>query len=187
MVLDMMNGNIGLKSLLSNEVLRQNDKTSGGRIGDFHQKLLGGVKGWTDLGVGDKTKVDLKKNDNTVFMELKNKYNTVNADSLASVRRKLEKITEDYNGSIAYWAYIVEKNGSSGESEWIYRGNNNPSIKKIWGNKIYELITGQPDALEKTWLALPLAIKDIRGQKAKISDADMEELKQWFKDAFFRN
>jgi len=81
----------------------------------------------------------------------------------------------------------VEKNGSSGESEWIYGGNNNPSVRKIWGNKIYELITGQPDALKKTWLALPLAIKDIIGQKAKISDEDMKELKQWFKDAFFRN
>jgi len=96
-------------------------------------------------------------------------------------------VTEDYNGSTAYWAYIVEKNGSSGESEWNYRGENNPRVKKIWGNKIYELITGQPDALGKTWSALPLATKDIIGQKAKISGADMKELKQWFKDAFFRN
>jgi len=187
MVLDMMNGKIDLKALLSNETLRQYDKTAGGRIGDFHQKLLGGVKGWKDLGVGDETKVDLKKNDNAIFMELKNKYNTVNSDSLASVRRKLEKLTRKYGNATTYWAYIVEKNGTSGESEWNYSGNNNPRIRKIWGSSVYDMITGQPDTLEKTWHALPLAIMDIIGKDAKISKADMKELEHWFRDAFFKN
>ena len=187
MVLDMINGDLDLKSLLSNETRRQYDKTSGGRIGDFHQKLLGGVKGWTDLGVGDETKVDLKKNDYTIFIELKNKYNTVNSDSLASVRRKLEKLTREYKGSTAYWAYIVAKNGTSGESEWNYSGENNPRIRKIWGSKVYDLITGQPKSLEKTWNALPSAILHVLKKNSKISREDMKELRQWFRDAFFKN
>jgi hypothetical protein len=184
MIFDMVVRNRNFESLMEQEKSRQYDKKSGGRIGDFHQKLLGGVKGWVDLGVGDESKVDLKKEDNTIFIELKNKYNTVNSDSLNSVRRKLEKITKDFPNSIAYWAYVIEKNGTSGESEWIYLGDNNPKLKKIWGSKLYELITGKPDALEKTWTALPIAIKDILKDSKTISSSDMKELQIWFKDAF---
>jgi len=187
MVFDMVVRNKDLESLLDGEKTRQYDKKSGGRIGDFHQKLLGGVSGWTDLGVGDETKVDLKKDDNTIFLELKNKYNTVNSDSLASVRRKLEKITKDYPGSISYWAYIVEKNGSSGESEWNYLGDNNPKVRKIWGSKIYEMITGKKDSLEKTWIALPNAITDLISNALPINTKDKPELLKWFKDAFFKS
>lgn len=184
MVFDMVVRDRNFDSLMKHEEDRQYDKKSGGRIGDFHQKLLGGVSGWTDLGVGHDTKVDLKKDDNTVFMELKNKYNTVNSDSLSAVRLKLKKITKDYPGSTAYWAYVIEKNGTSGESEWNYLGDNNPKLKKIWGSKLYELITGKKDALEKTWIALPIAIKDILKDSKMISSVDMKELQEWFKDAF---
>jgi len=184
MVFDIVVRNRNFESLMEQEKSRQYDKKSGGRIGDFHQKLLGGVNGWVDLGVGDESKVDLKKEDNTIFIELKNKHNTVNSDSLNSVRQKLEKITKDFPKSVAYWAFVIEKNGTSGESEWIYLGDNNPKLKKIWGSKLYELITGKQDALEKTWMALPIAIKDILKDSKTISSSDMKELQIWFKDAF---
>jgi hypothetical protein len=184
MVFDMVVRNRNFESLMEQEKSRQYDKKSGGRIGDFHQKLLGGVKGWVDLGVGDESKVDLKKEDNTIFIELKNKYNTVNSDSLSAVRQKLVKITKDFPNSIAYWAFVIEKNGTSGESEWVYLGDNNPKLKKIWGSKLYELITGKPDALERTWIALPIAIKDILKDSETISSSDMKELQIWFKDGF---
>lgn len=184
MVFDMIIQKRDFKSLMIQEKIRQYDKKSGQRIGDFHQKLLGGVNGWIDLGVGDESKVDLKKGDNTIFIELKNKYNTVNSDSLSAIRRKLEKITEDYPNSIAYWGYVIEKNGSSGESEWIYLGNNNPKLKKIWGSKLYELITKEDDALKKTWIALPIAIKDIFKDSKSITSSDMKILQTWFENAF---
>ena len=184
MVYDIVIRNLDFISWILREKARQYDKTSGGKIGDFHQKLLGGVSGWTDLGMGDETKVDLKKDDNTIFIELKNKHNTVNSDSLKSIRGKLERITEKYSNSTAYWAYIIEKNGTSGESEWNYLGDNNPKIRKIWGSKLYELITGKYDALEKTWIALPIAINDILKNTKAIKSADKKELQEWFKDAF---
>jgi hypothetical protein len=57
-------------------------------------------------------------------------------------------------------------------------------LKKIWGSKLYELITGKPDAVERTWIALPIAIKDILKDSKTISSLDMKELQIWFKDAF---
>src|SRR3989338_11419261 len=138
MLFDILNSKIEVNDWIKNEVIRQADKTINNRIGEFHQKLLGGVNGWSDLGVGDDSKVDLKRNDNCIFIELKNKFNTVNSDSLSKVRDKLEVAIDKNPNAIAYWAYIIENNGSSGESEWIYLKSNNPKIKKAWGARVYE-------------------------------------------------
>lgn len=182
MVFDFMNCNIDLKRWKTNEYTRQADKTINNRIGDFHQKLLGGVKEWTDLGVGDDTKLDLKKDDNTIFMELKNKFNTVNGDSLSKVREKLEINSDNFPNSVNYWAFIVHKNGTSGESDWIYSQKNNLKIRKIWGDNIYTMITGQKNSLEQVWNVLPTAINDVLSSNLKIKD--IENLKLWFRKAF---
>ena len=137
-----MNYNIDLEKWKVKERTRQADKTTNNRIGDFHQKLLGGVKGWTDLGIGDDTKLDLKNDDNTIFLELKNKFNTTNSDSLSKVREKLVNNLQSYPHAVNYWAFIVHKDGTFGESDWIYRKQNEPKIKKIWGDNIYKMITG---------------------------------------------
>ena len=91
-VFDISAMKIDSDSWVKNELIRQQDKTINNRIGDFHQRLLGKVDGWEDLGTGDTTKVDLRKEDNSIFMELQNKENTVNADSKDQVRRKLSNI-----------------------------------------------------------------------------------------------
>ena len=99
LIFDIMNNSSNFSDWENREAMRQADKTINNRIGEFHQKLLGGVDGWTDLGTGDETKLDLKKNDNTIFLELKNKFNTVNSDSSKAVWEKLEKNLESYPAS----------------------------------------------------------------------------------------
>lgn len=184
MIFDIINGKICVDDWIKNEVIRQSDKTINNRIGDFHQKLLGGVTGWTDLGVGDESKVDLMKNDKSVFMELKNKFNTTNSDSLSKVRDKLSLAVTTNPRATAYWAYIIEKDGSSGESDWNYLGDNNLHIKKIWGANVYEKVTGNRSALEETWKALPKAISDVIGKEHKIGSGDMKKLVDFFQSAF---
>jgi len=181
---DMMNERMDSKKWLKKESIRQSDKTVNNPIGEFHQKLLGGVKGWSDLGTGDDSHLDLKKNDDSIFMELKNKFNTVNGSSLESVRRKLEQAVSDHPASTSYWAFIIAKNGSSRETEWTYKGTNNPKIKKVWGSKVYELVTGKPNALQEVWNALPEVIKVVIGE-TKLDGEDLKFIQKLFCDAFF--
>lgn len=185
MLFDVISGDLNVDECIKNEAIRQADKTINNRIGEFHQKLLGGVKGWTNLGTGDESKVDLKKDDDSIFIELKNKFNTVNSDSLSKVREKLEKVVLQHPHAIAYWAYIIEKNGSSGESEWTYQGKNNIKVKKIWGSNVYELVTGDKKALEETWKALPIAISQVAlKSKLNIPKEDLNKMIELFKSAF---
>lgn len=187
MIFDIMNSNANIGLWIKSETIRQMDKTISNWIGDFHQALLGGMDGWTDLKKGHTTGVDLMKNDETKFIELKNKHNTTKGEDLKNVFTKLENIVNRHSGAIAYYAYITPKNGTSGEEEWkIKHREPNPRIRKVWGSKVYETITGDPLALKKTWEKLPSAINEVLGTDFTFNDSDQKKIVEIFKNALQR-
>lgn len=179
---DVCVNQVGFKGWTNFELIRQNDKTINNKIGEFHQELLGKVDGWVDLGVGDETEIDLKKEDNTIFIELKNKYNTMNSSSTKTCREKLENVINRYPDATAYWAYVINKNYKSEDRIWLYHEREDERIRRISGDKLYEMITGDSHALEKVFEAIPKAIVDILNEDYKLSKTDqtiMEEYKQY--------
>jgi len=184
MTFDMINNNISSDDWLKKEKIRQKDKSINNRIGDFHQKLFGKVKGWNDLGTGDSSKVDLKNDDETIFIELKNKENTVNSDSKDKVRDKLEKIIEGKKNVKAYWAYILSQKGDSGERIWKYHNKEDNNLRVIWGKNVYELITGDKDAMDKVLSAIPIAIKDYLKSKYNLKENDSKRIRDVFNASF---
>jgi len=186
LIFDITNQGVDMPSWIKTEQIRQRDKTINNRIGEFHQKLLGNVEGWVDLGVGDDTRVDLKKEDDSIFVELKNKYNTMNADASNSCRDKLEQAVTNYPECTAYWAYLIGNNGTSGDCVWQKKGREiNNRIRKIWGWRVYELITGDHDSLKNTWSALPLAISDLLEQELICRDVDETRILNSFYNSAF--
>lgn len=156
------------------ELTRQQDKTINNKIGEFHQELLGKVDGWVDLGIGDETEIDLKKEDNTVFVELKNKYNTMNSSSEKTCREKLENVIEKYPDATAYWAYVISKNYKSECRVWKYQQREDERIRRISGDRLYAMVTGDSKALQKTFNAIPKAIVEILGEDYKLTEEDEE-------------
>ena len=185
MTFDMKLRGLDFQKWKSVESDRQNDKTVSNAIGDFHQNLLGKVKGWKNLGKGHESGLDLKKNDNSIFMELKNKDNDINGNVEATLRRKMMTQHQKTPNATIYFAYICAKNKKSEEKDWTPRTDekkkmHHKNIRRISGSKVYELITGKEDALEQVWKALPLAIKDLYGIDNTLSDIDQKEFKKWF-------
>lgn len=168
------------------ELTRQQDKTINNKIGEFHQELLGKIDGWVDLGVGDETEIDLKKADNTVFVELKNKYNTMNSSSTKTCREKLENVIEKYPNATAYWAYVINKDYKSENRVWEYQSRKDERIRRISGDKLYELVTGDPKALEKTMNAIPKAIVELKGKSYELTDEDEKTFNE-YKTYIFRS
>ncbi|MBE6500476.1 MAG: Eco47II family restriction endonuclease [Methanobrevibacter thaueri] len=168
------------------ELTRQQDKTINNKIGEFHQELLGKIDGWVDLGVGDETEIDLKKADNTVFVELKNKYNTMNSSSTKTCREKLEKVIEKYPNATAYWAYVINKDYKSENRVWAYQNRKDERIRRISGDKLYELVTGDPKALEKTMDAIPKAIVELKGKSYELTEDDEKTFNE-YKTYIFRS
>ena len=106
MTFDMMCENKNFRKWKIKESARKKDKTVNNTIGAFHQKLLGHVKGWTDLGTNGELGLDLKKNDNSVLMELKNKDNDLNDNVSKQIRTKLMRAHKKYPKAKCYFAYI---------------------------------------------------------------------------------
>jgi hypothetical protein len=181
MLFDLLNSNSGVMEWMKNEMLRQCDKKVGFNIGYFHQNLLGGVDGWTNLGIGHPTKLDLKRDDDMFFFEMKNKWNSMNSDAEDKCRDKLEKVISVYPNSIAYLAFICSRNGDSGEGIWVKKGRDSDErIRKIWGSKVYEIVTGDSEALNKTWDAIPIAVKDYNGSIVKFSSSDQQLIEELY-------
>ncbi len=190
---DIYSNRFNLNDWKNFEIPRQHDKKASNRIGDFHQNLLGRVDGWVNLGRGHPTGMDLKKEDDTIWMELKNKYNTMNSSSLRDTRFKCEELAEKYPNAKIYWAYIVSQNYESFDKTWIYRDNKknvvheiNDNIRNIAGRNVYTLVTGDETSFEQLFNALPKAINDIKKSKYNLTPKDQlifEEYKQLiFKD-----
>ena len=190
---DIYSNRFSLDDWINFEIPRQHDKTASNRVGDFHQNLLGRVDGWVNLGRGDHSGMDLKKEDDSIWIELKNKYNTMNSSSLRDTRFKCEELAEKYPNAKIYWAYIVSQNYESFDKTWVYRDNKenvvheiNDNIRNIAGKDVYTLVTGDETAFEQLFDALPNAINDIKKSKHILTPKDQvvfEKYKQLiFKD-----
>ena len=160
-------------------------------IGEFHQHILGHVHGWIDLQQGHETGLDLMNEEGTIYMEIKNKVNTTNSSSEKTVFEKLEKVVEENPNAVAYWGYIVSENYKNEDRLWARHGNTDERIRRISGKKVYELVTGDSEALEKAHKALPMAIKDILveyygydEEKLQLSSED-EDLLNHYRDFIF--
>ena len=165
----------GSDNWLRTEVLRQLYKTYEQKIGEFHQIILGSVDGWRDLGVGDKSKVDLVKEDNSIFIELKNKYNTCNSDALAKVREKLFNALKANDNSTAYWGFIVPNTVKRhGRKIWVNKSpHNHDRLYKAWGSEVYNIVTGESENLKRVYDILPSKIdKTMKERKNFIDIAD---------------
>lgn len=61
------------------------------KMGGFHQKLLSAFPGWKNLKQGDASGVDVVKEDESEYAEIKNRTNTMNSGSAKTVNDKLVK------------------------------------------------------------------------------------------------
>lgn len=174
---------------LEAEISRQLYKTFEQKIGEFHQLILGSVEGWVDLGIGDKTQIDLRNEDSTIFIELKNKHNTCNGDSLKKVQEKLISVLEDYPEAKGYWAYIVPGEKQKFGCDFWRSGQGKAAPKrhdrlyKVWGSEVYKLVTGDRENLSRLYeyletenLNIPDGTQNLRDVSSEIMEIALPRL-----------
>ncbi len=61
------------------------------KVGEIMQKIIGNYQEFEDLGIGHATGLDIWSTSRKIIMELKNRTNTVNADSKSKAFDKLAK------------------------------------------------------------------------------------------------
>lgn len=159
---------------LKSEETRQSQKTLQNHIGTFHQKILGSIEGWDDLGIGGF--MDVKSDSKQIIAEVKNKHNTVTGSALVDVYKNLEDLVMPrasiYNGFTAYFVNIIPARPERTNIPFMTsnrgtgaRTSSNELIRRIDGASFYHMVTGQENALKILFEVLPNVINDLCGKE----------------------
>lgn len=151
-----------VQNFIESERIRQIDKTNNNAIGYFHQNLLSKLKGaeseveqfsrkWDIVFTNEQGIVLNDKNVNKLYIELKNKFNTMNNDSKTKIKRDMDEVAND--NQLAILCIVLDKKSSFKQlTEYTYE----MSI-----DKLYYLLTGEEDAFKQIIDALPYIIDEV--------------------------
>jgi len=172
---------LDIAEIIDREVGRQIDKSNTNRIGYFHQNIfnfIGREDGWSVPESG----YDIVNMEKKVFVEMKNKHNTMNSSSSQKTyMRMLNTLTQDPD-SLCILVEVLAK--SSQNIPWVVSLDgqqvNNERIRRMSIDKFYELITGDKFAFRKLCETLPLVLDDVMSDIKINSNSNtvMEELSQ---------
>lgn len=168
--------------IIESETLRQADKTLNNHIGYFHQNIFKYIKGWSVPSRG----FDVVNDAKTIYVEMKNKHNTMNSSSGARTFIKLlNKVAEDPN----YTAMLVEIIAKTSQDIiWSVsvdgERQSNQRVRRVSIDKFYEIATGDPYAYKKVIEWLPITIKEVIKDK-KPEDKESKIIKELEKNGSF--
>ena len=179
------------ESWVRTELMRQAQKTLQNQVGNFHQNILGSIKGWENLQTG--SVVDLVSHPQKIIAEVKNKHNTLSGGKRSDLYHNLEKLVMQkasrFRGYTAYLVTIVPKDPEGfdepftpSDKETGSRCPENPLIREIDGASFYNLASGEKDALSQLFQVLPEVVKKIAGKG--ITNASRVALGAYFRAAF---
>ena len=98
-----------LHQWLKFEEARQTQKSIQNIFGELHQKIIGTLKGWEDLGRGNI--IDVVNKEKKIIAEIKNKHNTTKGNHKKVIYDDLnECLNNRYKGYTGYCVEILPKN-----------------------------------------------------------------------------
>lgn len=161
--------NQALERILENEVLRQMDKSNTNHIGYFHQNIfryIGKNDGWIVPSQG----FDVENHQRKIFVEMKNKHNTMNSSSSAKTYMRMQNKILQNGENCCYLVEIIAKRSQNiawtcsldGESVQHER------IRRVSIDQFYEVVTGQPNAFADLCAVLPRVIGDVVAQEETV-------------------
>jgi hypothetical protein len=176
---------ITIASWLNQERSRQIQKTLQNAVGDFHQTIIGSVRGWENLPTG--SIVDVRNKKTKIIAEVKNKFNTTKFSDRSKYYETLKYlIGSDYAGYVAYYVEIIPRSKIRYDQPFTPsdhiskdRKSVDEKVRLMDGYTFYGKVTKIPTALGELYQTLPKVISDLLKIKIeKIADDD------WFLKLF---
>ncbi len=178
--------------VIQREVWRQRDKSNNNDIGDFHQSLFQFIKGcevpekgWDVIFRRDAGKINLPEcgEVRSIYVEMKNKHNTMNSSSAGKIYTKMQKQLLEDDDCACFLVEAIAKKSQNITWKLKVDGKerSHNRIRRVSIDVFYALITGQRDAFFQICVALPQVIRDIVGNSSRFNpprDTVVDELKE---------
>lgn len=166
-----------IRQTIESECVRQIDKSNNNKIGYFHQYIFKYAgNGWVVPPNGESGGFDIFNNEKKIYVEMKNKHNTMNsASASATYLKMLDKLMR--SGSSDTQCFLVEIiSKRSQNSIWNVTVTNNghrenyhhPNIRKLSVDRFYEVVFGDKYAFVKLCRALPTILDDVLADDSSI-------------------
>lgn len=170
------------EEVIKDELVRQRDKTNSNAIGYFHQNMFKYIKDCEVPKEGFDV-IYTKKDNKKIYVEMKNKHNTMNSSSSQKTfMRMLNKIAKDNNAE-CYLVEAIAKNSQNIIWKVSVDGDRleNEKIRRVSLDKFYGIVTGDSEAFYKICMELPKLIDEIIEENKELqvgSDTVVEELRE---------
>ena len=181
--------------IVGNEIFRQRDKSNNNDIGYFHQRIFqyinnchvpdNGTEGGWDVIFQVPEGITLPEGDivHTVYVEMKNKHNTMNSAATGKTFIKMQNqlLKDDDCACFLVEAIAKKSQNIKWEPSVDKQKVGHKLIRRVSMDKFYALVTGQEDAFYQLCMVLPEIIQkvvDSEGENLVPHDTVVEELKE---------
>lgn len=160
------------EQIISNEIFRQRDKSNNNDIGYFHQTIFkyiehcrvpnNGEDGGWDVIFENTNGIIMPDGSRVsrVYVEMKNKHNTMNSDSSGKTFIKIQNQLLQDDDCECFLVKAIAKNSQNIKWEPKVDGQKmgHKYIRRVSLDQFYSLVTGQKDALYNMCMVLPEVI-----------------------------
>ena len=186
--------------IVGNEIFRQRDKSNNNDIGYFHQRVFqyinnchvpdNGTEGGWDVIFQVPEGITLPEGDivHTVYVEMKNKHNTMNSAAAGKTYIKMQSQLLDDDDCACFLVEAIAKKSQNIKWSTTVDGKSvsHKKIRRVSLDQFYALVTGQEDAFYKMCMVLPKVIEKVvneGGEDVKVPhDSVMSELRRIAKE-----
>lgn len=149
-----------IEELINDEVMRQIDKSNNNHIWYFNQNIFKYIWEWR---VVPEQGYDIVNEDKKIYVEMKNKHNTMNSSSSQKTfMRMLSTIVEEPDATCML-VEVIAKNSQNIERkatiDWDSMTKKN--IRRVSIDKFYSLVTWDEYAFSSLCKILPTVISDV--------------------------
>lgn len=179
--------------LIKGEIFRQRDKANNNSIGYFHQRIFkyfencrvpdnGNEGGW-DVIYHNGNGITLPEGDlvHTIYVEMKNKHNTMNSASAGKTYIKMQDQLLQDDDCACYLVEAIARQSQNIKWETSVNGRHvsHRRIRRVSIDQFYATVTGEEDAFYQICMALPETISSVLESGNSISvpaDTALQEL-----------
>jgi len=149
-----------IEEIIESEIIRQMDKSNTNHIGYFHQNIFKYIDGsW----VVPKEGFDLINEEEKIYVEMKNKHNTMNSSSSQKTYIKMQGMLLKNAANRCFLVEVIAKNSQNTPWKISLDGHSHEHefIRRVSIDKFYELVTDEAESFKNLCEVLPIVLDDV--------------------------
>lgn len=182
------------EQMVGNEIFRQRDKSNNNDIGYFHQRIFqyidkcrvpeNGKEGGWDVIYQNEAGIVLPDGDvvHTVYVEMKNKHNTMNSASAGKTYIKMQNQLLSDDDCACFLVEAIAQKSQNIKWETTVDGKrvSHKRIRRVSLDQFYAITTGEDNSFYNMCMVLPSVIEKVVRQDGSVQiprDTVLQELK----------